>query len=475
MPGSPAAPAANLSPATPASPAPQDPSVLRLSFAPNPKQRLFFLARERYVGYGGARGGGKSWAVRSKAALLALEYPGIRLLIVRRTLPELEENHIRQLRELLPGLHTYSEQKKRMQFANGSSLRFGYCDAESDVLRYQGQEYDVIFLDEATQLTEFQFQTFKGCIRGVNAFPKRLYVTCNPGGVGHGWVKRLFIDRDYREGERPQDYRFISADVYDNAALMASDPGYVQRLESLPAALREAWLHGSWDVFAGQFFPEFRRELHVCEPFPLPPRWRRYVTMDYGMDMLAAYLIAVDEEGTAYVARELYEGRDLGEGHPGLIISQAAAALLALTAGEKVYEWLAPPDLWSARQETGRSVADIFEEHGIRLTRTGNGREAGWLAVRERLRCLPGPDGEPRPGLRIFSGCVNLIRTLPLLTYDEHRPGDCCTEPHEFTHAPDALRGFCTYRALNGLPEPPAPAPAKFIDTLRPRDRRKLH
>ncbi len=271
---------------------------VELVIHPNPRQRCFFLARERYVAYGGARGGGKSWAVRMKAALLALCYPGIRLLIVRRTLPELEDNHIRPLRQLLSGAAEYREKDRSFLFPNGSALRFGYCDAESDVLRYQGQEYDCVFLDEATQLTEYQFQTFKGCLRGVNDFPKRLYLTCNPGGVGHAWVKRLFIERSYREGERAEEYRFIPAQVYDNTALMEADRAYVERLESLPHELREAWLHGSWDVFAGQFFPEWDRAVHVCEPFEVSGSWRRYVTIDYGMDMLRS-----DAESQADIKR----------------------------------------------------------------------------------------------------------------------------------------------------------------------------
>ena len=443
---------------------------------PNERQKKFFLATERYVAYGGARGGGKSWAVRMKAVLLSLEYPGIRLLIVRRTLPEVEDNHVRPLRALLTDVAEYREKDKSFRFPNGSTLRFGYCDAESDVGRYQGQEYDCIFLDEATQLTEYQFQTFKGCLRGVNDFPKRLYLTCNPGGVGHGWVKRLFIERDYREGERAEDHVFIPADVYDNTALMETDPAYVERLESLPFELRQAWLHGSWDVFAGQFFPEWDRNVHVCEPFEVPSHWRRYVTMDYGMDMLAAYVIAVDSEGTAWVIRELYEGRDLGEGHEGLIISEAAERIRALTEGESIYEYLAPPDLWNSRQETGRSVADIFAEQGIYLTRTGNDRQSGWMAVRERLRVTKNGEGKPAAALRIFSCCPNLIRTLPLLRYDEQHPSDCARQPHELTHAPDALRGFCVYWISAEKEKTPTAVGQKLIDRLQPRrGRRKMH
>ncbi|MBE6969275.1 MAG: hypothetical protein E7442_04025 [Ruminococcaceae bacterium] len=444
-----------------------------LGFQPNPKQRRFFLSRARYTGYGGARGGGKSWAVRVKALLLALRYPGIRLLLVRRSYGELEDNHIRPLQRLLGDMAVYRESEKSFRFQNGSQLRFGYCDAESDVLRYQGQEYDCIFLDEATQLTEFQFQTFKGCLRGVNDFPKRIYVTCNPGGVGHGWVKRLFIDRRYEGGEKAEDYSFIPADVYDNESLMSSDPDYVRRLESLPYELRQAWLHGSWDVFAGQFFPEWERGIHVCEPFEIPEGWRWYVSMDYGMDMLAAYLIAVDEEGRAHVTAEVYEGRDLGEGHTGLIISEAAEALKALAGERKIYEWLAPPDMWNGRQETGRSVAEIFAEHGIYLTRSSNDRLAGWMAVRERLKVERDVDGRRRAGLCIFSTCPNLIRTLPLLRYDERRPSDCARTPHELTHAPDALRGFCVHWVQRGE-APQAPARTeKLCDRIARQQRQR--
>ncbi len=413
---------------------------------PNKKQLMFITARQRYIGYGGARGGGKSWAVRVKAMLLARRYPGIRMLIVRRTYAELQLNHTRPLQTLLRGQADYVERDKEFRFANGSSLMLGFCDAQSDVLRYQGQEFDVIFLDEATQLTEYQFQTFKGCLRGVNDFPKRIYVTCNPGGVGHAWVKRLFIDRDFRPGEDPDDYVFIPAGVRDNDALMASDPGYVENLKSLPYALRMAWLEGRWDVFAGQFFTEWNESVHVTEPFDVPDWWRFYVTMDYGMDMLAAYLIGVDPAGTAWVMREVYDGRDLGEGHDGLIISRAAQKVKTLAAGRRITAYLAPPDLWNRRQETGRSAADIFAEHGLRLTMTSNDRFDGWMAMRERLKVVTDERGQPSAGLRIFRCCPNLIRTIPLLTYDADDPNDAADTPHEITHGPDAIRGFCVYR-----------------------------
>ena len=254
---------------------------------PNPRQIEFFKARARFIAYGGARGGGKSWAVRKKAAGLALSYNGISILILRRTFPELRENHILPMMADLMGIARYRDMDKSFTFPNGSRIVFGYCDSEADVLQYQGQEYDVIFMDEATQFTEFQFTTLTACLRGANDFPKRFYLTCNPGGVGHAWVKRLFIDRRYKKAEHPEDYVFIAANVYDNHALMAHDPDYVRMLENLPEEQRRAWLLGQWDIFEGQYFAEFDRNVHVCRPYGIPAHWRRYVTLDYGMDMLA--------------------------------------------------------------------------------------------------------------------------------------------------------------------------------------------
>lgn len=403
---------------------------------PNLRQLEFLTATNRFVAYGGARGGGKSWAVRKKATLLALGWPGIRLLLVRRTLPELRENHALPLLAELGEVARYKESEKTFVFVNGSRLMLGYCDNETDVTRYQGQEYDVIFLDEATQFTRYQFNTLTACIRGANNFPKRMYLTCNPGGVGHDWVKRLFIERRFTPPEKPEDYRFIPAKVYDNTALLACDPGYLSMLENLPGDLRRAWLDGDWNVFAGQYFKEFSPAVHVCAPFEVPRHWRRYLTMDYGLDMLAAYLIAVDEAGRAYVCREVYES--------GCIVSVAAERVKMLAAEEDITAYLAPPDLWNRRQESGKSVADLFAESGVLLTKTGNERIAGWLAVKERLRVVD-ENGKKTAKLQIFESCENLIRTLPALRYDPQRPNDTAGEPHELTHAPDALRGFCSW------------------------------
>lgn len=204
--------------------------------------------------------------------------------------------------------------------------------------------------------------------------------------------------------------------------------------------------YGDWDLFEGQFFSEFRREVHVCEPFPIPAHWRRYVVIDYGMDMLAGLWIAVNEQGRAWAYREVYEGRDNGKGKDGKghIVRDAAARLKALTpADEQIYCWLAPPDLWGRNKDTGKSTAEIFAESGIYFEKASASRVDGWRAVHEWLALNKDEQGNMVPGLMIFSTCTNLIRTLPAVQFDPKNSEDVANEPHELTHAPDALRYFC--------------------------------
>ena len=417
---------------------------------PNPKQEQFLRSLRRRVCYGGARGGGKSWVVRAKATLLALNYPGIKIIILRRTYADLWQNHVLELRKLLePDIATYRDSEKAMVFPNGSRIRFGYCAAEADVLQYQGQEYDIMFLDEATQFTEYMYNCLVASNRGANEFPHRMYLTCNPGGVGHAWVKRLFIDKDYTEAENPDDYEFIPAKVYDNKVLVDKDPEYVRMLETLPEDMRRAWLDGDWNVFAGQYFREWRDDIHIIDPIEIPGWWRRYFAMDYGLDMLAGYWIAIDGEGNGYVYREIYES--------GLIASDAAMRIKEANGDDKIEQWLAPPDLWNRRNDTGRSVADIFMEQDIPLTKVDNDRINGWQDVHEWLKPRDSRDiitGDKTriAGLRFFRNCKQVIRCLPMVQYDAHKPNDVATEPHELTHAPDAIRYFCSGRPYAGQP-----------------------
>ncbi len=407
-------------------------------------QKEFLRARERFVAYGGSRGGGKSFAVRMKAALSALRYPGIRILILRRSYPELYENHIKLLRRQLQGVAVFRDSDKSLAFPNTSLIKFGYCDADADAERYQGQEWDMIFMDEATHFTAYQFSCLTACLRGTGDYPRRFYLTCNPGGVGHAWVKRLFIDREYGPGERPSDYRFIRASVYDNRPLLEKDPSYLHRLQALEPTMRRAWLEGDWDLLAGQFFSEFRRQKHVVAAGTLPSPGRVFRAFDYGLDMLACLWFSLDERGQITVFREL--------ALPGLIASAAAAAIVSHSP-EEVVATYAPPDLWNRQKDTGCSMWELFEAAGLRLTRADSNRVQGWMQVREALAERPLGNGQCAPRLHISDACPQLIRCLSGLRHDKDRPGDCESEPHELTHLPDALRYFLRGRATPARPK----------------------
>ena len=426
---------------------------------PNPKQQLFFKARARYNAYGGARAGGKSWAMRTKFATLCMRYAGIQILLLRRTLPELTENHVNPLLILLKGIAKYNKQEKVFSFPNGARLKLGYCANEADVLQYQGQAYDVIGMEEATMFTEFQYNCLRESLRSSGlmkeAFNPRMYLTCNPGGVGHHWVKRLFVDKVYKDKERPEDYVFIPARVYDNTAFMESDPDYVAQLESLPEKRRKMMLLGDWSSVEGAFFEEFtndpmhyedRQWTHVIAPFEPKANWKIYRSFDFGYNKpFSMGYWAVDEEGVIYRILEWYgctETDNEGLRIPPNKIFEEVARL------EREHPWLkgkkiqgiADPSIWDASR--GESVAESASKHGIHFTPGDNERIAGWMQVHYRLAF----DENGFPMMYIFENCKAFIRTIPALQYDDHKVEDLDTDGED--HVADEVRYFCMSRPI---------------------------
>ena len=431
---------------------------------PSEKQKLFLTADTKHIGFGGARGGGKSWAVRTKAKLLALKYGkelhpqkevGIKILIVRRTYPELINNHINILRRELLGIATYNDKDKVLKFNNGSTINFTYCANDKDLDRLQGQEYDVIFLDEATQLSEFQMKAITACLRGVNNFPKRVYYTCNPGGQGHGFIKKIFIERRYDDGERPEDYTFIQSLVTDNKVLMESQPDYLKQLEALPPKLREAWLYGNWDIFEGQFFEDFidkpeqyrdRTWTHVIEPFNIPEGWKIYRSFDWGYAKpFSCGWWAVDFDGVCYRILELYGCTK----EPNTGIKWTPDQVFAeIHKIETEHPWLkgkyiqgvADPAIWDA--EFGESIADVAARHMVYFAKGDHQRIPGWMQVHYRLAF----DENGFPMMYIFKNCKAFIRTIPLLQYDDRKVEDLDTEGED--HVADEVRYFLMSRPI---------------------------
>ena len=429
---------------------------------PNPKQKLFLADHHRYLAFGGSRGGGKSWSVRVKAWLLAMRWPGIIIIIIRRSYPELYANHIKPFKRMLPReIYKYNDSKKEITFTNGSQIIFKYCSNEKDLDNFQGTECDIMFIDEATQFTEEQFKILNACVRGVtdrereDIFPKRTYLTCNPGGVGHQWVKRLFIDRIYLENEDPNEYAFIQSGVRDNKILMEQQPEYIKQLEALPPKLREAWLEGSWDIFFGQFFEDFmdkpehytdRQWTHVIEPFNIPDGWKIYRSFDWGYAKpFSCGWWAVDYDGVCYRILELYGCTK----EPNTGIKWTPEQVFAeIHKIETEHPWLkgkyiqgvADPAIWDA--EFGESIADVAARHMVYFAKGDHQRIPGWLQVHYRMAF----DENGYPMMYIFKNCKAFIRTIPLLQYDDHKVEDLDTEGED--HVADEVRYFLMSRPI---------------------------
>lgn len=408
-------------------------------------QWKFFESRKRYTCYGGARGGGKSWATRVKAGLGALQYPGIRILILRREYGDMEGTLISPLLAMLPAeIYTYNKSDHMITFLNGSKIKFGNMPGYSAAVqgKYQGQEYEWLFIDEATQFLETEFRGLDAIVRGANKIPKRIYLTCNPGGPGHSWVKRLFIDRKFKKGENPDDYVFIPATVDDNKDLMDADPEYVRALEQLPDDIRMAHRYGDWNVLAGIFFTEFQEGVHTCTPFAIPRHWKRYRAMDYGLDMFFCIWVAVDENGRCYVYREFAK--------EGMVVSDAARKQLELTRPEEmIMGTIAPPDMWARNRESGRTQAAAFADNGVGLIKASNNRIQGWSALKEFFKV----QNDGKPGLIIFDTCKQLTDCIKGLQHSKKMPNDVSLEPHGITHGPDALRYFASTYVLSAEKE----------------------
>lgn len=443
---------------------------------PSPKQRLFLTDTHRHVGFGGARGGGKSWAVRAKAKLLALAYPGIKIMIVRSTYREVIANHANFLISELAGIARYNATDKVFRFSNGSTIQLGFCHVDRDVEKFQGLEVDVLFLDEATNIRQEWIEKIVLTVRGANSFPKRTYYTMNPGGVSHGYFKRIFVDRKFEGAENPDDYVFYKSLVTDNQALMAMQPEYKQQLEALPPKLRKAWLEGSWDIFEGMFFEDFRvdpdpvkaaelgvdpeelrqqrRWCHVIEPFDLNSGecrgWNimRSYDFGYGKPFSLGYW-AVDYDGTLYRIMEFYgctdtpnEGVKWSPDEQFRRISEFERTHPWLK-GRKIVDSVADPAIWD--KSRGESIAETAIRYGIFFTPGDNHRVPGWMQLHYRLQM----DSNGYSRMYIFKNCKHFIRTIPLMMYSDTHPEDLDTNLED--HIADETRYMCMSRPISPM------------------------
>lgn len=412
-----------------------------------------------------------------------MKHSGIVVTIVRRTYPELIENHIKPLKKTLMcgtpnAVAKYNDSRKEFTFINGSTIICKYCSCDRDLDGFQGLQTDVLMFDEATLLSEWQLQAIGATVRGVNNFPHRTYYTCNPNGQSLQYIKRLFIDREFKEGEHPEDYSFIQSLVTDNKVLLASNPEYLKQLESLPDKIREAWLYGKWDVFEGAFFESFRtkpdrvkceeagisvedayregRWTNVIEPFEIPSHWKILRCYDWGYGKPFSFCwIAIDEEGVMYQILEWYGcTKNANEG----VRMTNAEQFRHVQEIEANHRWLkgkrisgvADPSIWDGSHDTdGISCAEVAEKFHIFFEKGNNERIAGWMQFRERIKF----DENGKAMFYVFDTCKNSIRTIPLMMHDEKRVEDLDTTLED--HILDALRyGMMTRIIAPRLIEP---------------------
>lgn len=379
------------------------------------------------IGYGGARGGGKShWLLAQMGADDCMRVPGLKCLLLRKVGKanlEAFEDLRRRLFGRLP--HEFSAFRGILSFSNGSRIIAGHFQNEKDIDAYLGLEYDVIGIEEATTLTARKYQDISTCCRTSKPnWRPRIYSTTNPGGVGHGWYRAKFIV-PFQSGTET-DTRFIPARVTDN---LWNNPEYVRVLEGLSGWQKRAWLEGDWDIAAGQFFTTFRRDVHVLEDFDDTRATEWFAALDYGFAHYTVCLLGCrDGDGNTFVVDEHAERMWLPQRH--------AAAIKAMLARHKVGDrklevsdlkrFVAGADVFS-RQSDGTTIAAQYARHGITLRAANTDRINGWAEVLQGFgdsNVEGATDGGVRPTLFIHARCRRLIETLPALQHDPNRPED---------------------------------------------------
>ena len=414
-------------------------------FQPNDgPQTQFLAASEREVFYGGARGGGKSYAMLIDP-LRYCDKAHHRALLIRRSMPELRDmiNHSQRLYgQAYPGAK-WREQEKEWRFPSGARIEFGYAENLTDVLRYQGQSYTWIGIDELPQYPTPEIYNFlRSSLRSVDPdIPVYMRATGNPGNVGSLWVKEMFVDPsepnkafdvhiDTMAGRKSITRRFIPAKLQDNPYLMQTDD-YMIMLSSLPEVQRKQFLEGDWSAFENSAFPEFDMSVHVVQPFDIPSNWLRFRTCDWGYSSAACVLwIAVDFDNNFWVYREHYTQR--------VTADVFARQVMEKEHNEYIRYGILDSSTWAKRGDAGPSIAETMIREGCKWRpsdRSPRSRVAGKLEL-HRLLTKDLDTGQPK--LKVFSNCTNLVRTMPMLPVDKNNPEDVDT--HAEDHAYDALR-----------------------------------
>jgi Terminase large subunit, T4likevirus-type, N-terminal len=453
-------------------------SIVVWQAQPGPQTALISCPFED-VFFGGARGGGKTdgslgdWLSHAEEAG---KYA--RGIFFRRTYDELEEALDRATELFTPLGAVYKASKRVWIFPNGARLKFRRLERDRDASRYQGHQYTWVCFEELTHWASPEpVDKLRACLRNGKApVAKRFLATGNPGGVGHNWVKARYIDpappfTPFYDVEQEVWRVFIPSRLDDNLALQQNDPGYWKRVKASAngnEALLQAWRWGNWDIVAGGMLDDlFRRGVHVIKPFRIPDSWRVDRSFDWGDSRPFSVGWWAESDGTAAI---LADGRQFifprgtlfrigewygwkGKPNQGLKmlapdiakgIKKREAELAYVNAG-RIKAGPADGAIFNAGSiENTKSIADVMAAEGVRWTqadKSPGSRKLGWQRLREYLSASAQQPME-KPGLFIFEGCTQWIRTVPVLPRDENDLDDVDSDAED--HAGDETR----YRLL---------------------------
>ena len=453
---------------------------ISITYQPTEKQRLFHASKANEILYGGAAGGGKTKALIMDALFRTMTWPGTTAAVFRRTYQELDDTDIKEALASYPeSIAKYNAGRHEFRLVNGSKILFRHCENEADRFKYSGIEIQFLYFDELTSFEQVVYDFIKTRLRAkrsLNVVPI-VRSASNPGNIGHGWVKKMFVDAGpYMSIQEQEIYsetlhkskivrtQYIPALAMENPFITDD---YIFELEQKPDALRKALLEGNWNAFEGQVFDikddpahyKDRLWTHVIEPFDIPLDWPRYFSFDHGFSRpFSALWWTIDPSGRAYLYRE-WPGCKPKQANVGLELTpvQIADGIIEREANEikdnlRVLR-VADPAIFD--KSRGDSVADqmapgyMGRRHGVLFSKGDNARIAGKMQLHERLRF----DDKGRPMLYIFSTCKNWLRTVSTLPYSTKNPEDVDSDAED--HDYDATRYFLMDHPIAATKKPP--------------------
>ena len=456
------------------------PSIV-INYQPTAKQKIFHASKANEILYGGAAGGGKTKALIMDALFRCLKNPGTTAAIFRRTYQELEDTDIKEAQASYPeGLATYNAGRHEYRLVNGSKILFRHCENEADRFKYSGIEIQFLYFDELTSFEQVVYDFIKTRLRAKKSLGVVPIVrsASNPGNIGHGWVKKMFVDAGPYMSIQEQEIfsetlhkskkirtQYIPALAMENPFITDD---YIFELEQKPEALRKALLNGDWDSFEGQVFKEFRNDpehyadrmwTHVIAPFKIPLDWPRFFAFDHGYSKpFACQWWAMDFQGRAYLYRE-WPGVKARQANVGMELTpvQIADGILEREEQERKDNLnilrVADPAIFD--KSRGDSVADqmapgyMGRRQGVVFNKGDHARLPGKMQVHERMRF----DENGKPMMYVFNTCTNWIRTVPTLPYSQKKPEDVDSDAED--HDYDATRYFFMDHPVTPVSRPP--------------------